>query len=55
MENTATYSITDLGGRIVAQGLLESGRIPVSELSNGTYILLLEGAQTQIQKIQIQH
>ena len=55
MENTATYSITDLGGRIVAQGRLESGRIPVSELSNGTYILLLEGAQTQIQKIQIQH
>ena len=55
MENTATYSITDLGGRIVAQGPLESGRIPVSELSNGTYILLLEGAQTQIQKIQIQH
>jgi len=55
MENTATYSITDLGGRIVAQGLLESGRIPVSELSNGTYILLLEGVQTQIQKIQIQH
>jgi len=55
MENTATYSITDLGGRIVAQGHLESGRIPVSELSNGTYILLLEGAQTQIQKIQIQH
>jgi hypothetical protein len=55
MPSTATYSITDLSGRKVANGTLEHGKVDVSTLPNGTYVLLLEGPQTLIKKIQIQH
>ena len=53
MPSTTTYSITDLSGRAVAQGTLANGKVDVSALSNGTYVLLLEVSQTRIQKIQI--
>jgi len=50
-----TYTLSDLSGRVMDQGLLEGGRLPVAHLPNGTYILVLDGATPWVQRVQILH
>ena len=50
-----TYTLSDLSGRVMDQGLLDGGRLPVAHLPNGTYVLVLDGPTPWIQRIQILH
>jgi len=50
-----TYTLSDLSGRVMDQGLLDGRRLPVAHLPNGTYVLVLDGPTPWIQRIQILH
>ena len=50
IESSVYYLITDFRGQILSKGKLTNGEIDVNQLSSGSYLLVLENAETRVVK-----